>query len=98
VDPGSPPDAAEQAATYYAPRSFLGTGLLETLLGARSDALRALAAYSAAELGLHHLRPHLESLRETATPELREVLERALGDIAVPTAQNAAGGRQADAS
>ena len=78
VEPTDAPESAEQAARYYAPRSFIGTGLLEELLSARSAALRALAAYHAGERGLQHLRPQLLSLRETASPELREVLERAL--------------------
>ena len=79
VDPSEDAATAEQAAFYDAPRSFIGTGLLEELLTGSSAALRALAAYHAAERGLQHLRPRLRALRETASPELRAVLERAEG-------------------
>jgi AAA family ATP:ADP antiporter len=78
VDPGGAQGLSEQTSYYYAARSFIGAGLLEELLEARSAALRALAAYHAGELGLQHWRPRLRALYETATPELREVLERAL--------------------
>ena len=84
VDRSAAPGAAEQAGHYHTPRPLLGSALLESMLEANSGTLRAIAAYHAAELGLQQLRPRLEALRTEGSPELREVVERALRMLEPP--------------
>jgi hypothetical protein len=84
VDPSAARDGAlrAQAAQYYPAPARGGDALLDEMLGAQSAAIQCLAAYCAAELGLTRFRPRLEALRVGASPELREVVERALGRMA----------------
>jgi HEAT repeat protein len=84
VDPSAARDPTfrAQAAQYYPAPTHGGEALLDEMLGAQSAAIQCLAAYCAAELGLTRFQPRLEELRAGATPELREVVERALGRMA----------------
>jgi HEAT repeat protein len=63
---------------------------LGQILDATSEALEALAAYRAAELGLTRLRPRLEQLRERPSRFLPEVAERALAVLGQPRSEKTA--------
>ncbi|HET9451245.1 MAG TPA: hypothetical protein VFO83_10200, partial [Aggregicoccus sp.] len=99
------PELEAQAARYRGVVSAVDhPGLVEALLASRSAAVKSLAAYHAAELGLQRLRPQLEALRDgNPGRELGQVVTSALrilesprgpeSDTAGPREQGAGDGR-----
>lgn len=84
VDDASDQERLTRAGALYQPTTDSYEAVLRKLLASDSDSIRSLVVYHVGELGLHDLRPEIETLEVSKVSALGEVVGRALSRLSSP--------------